>query len=938
LSAVVGAALLLAGPRLLLAENQASTSDDASLEAIVITGSRLVTNGNAAPTPVTVESAEALQDLAPSSIADALNLLPEFQGSTSPQHTGVGNPATAATDNALNLRQLGAVRALVLFDGLRLPPSASTGLVDATLIPQFLVQRVEVVTGGASAAYGSDAVSGVINFVLDKKFDGVRYDVDTGFAQHGGDDSKRFSIAAGTNLFDGRLHLEGSEDFYNNNGIGALSDRPLGAERWAPVGLSPVGAAGTPKNPYISVPETYSTNDGFYGYFVSGPLANQEFNAAGQLVPFQPGTNLGSGICIDCNGSYHAPSTVTLIAKVQTDQSFGRADLELNDRVNLFGEFLYGHSETSLNGSTPVYRAGAASQLYIFPSNAYLPANIDAQLPANGAGLAIQGIGIDVTTNTTTERSVGATLGANGKFGATGNWDVDYSYDRSQQNIVLGQLNNVNFRAALDAVVNPANGQVVCNVTLTNPGLYPGCTPIDIFGAGTVTAAALAYVQGNGLQESVFEQQVVEANIRSDLFALWAGPVSGAAGAAYRYQSFNQTSNSNPSDVPAATGIRGFEGLAYSAGNYAVGAGNESVKEGYVEFLAPLATEVPLAKSLDLNGAARFTDYSTSGSVTTWKIGMTWQPVEDLRVRATQSRDIRAPTLVELYQGAQAAVGIVTDPHTGVTQDVQQTTEGNAGLKPEKANTTTVGLVFKPAWVRGFTTSIDYYNITIDQAIATPYTIAQILQLCEASNGTGSICNLISRPLPFSNTTPANFPTAIYQEPLNVASVKTHGLDYEADYLTAVGAGSWDTRLLANYVLAYTQQQSPTSAVQHLAGTELDLTGGLPQLKATLVSSYSLRQFSIGFDERLIGHADISRINTWLDNNVPARYYTDLNAAYRLPMSGRSTLEFFLHVDNLFDIQPPIIPSAPPGLGFPTQRGLYDVIGRAFTIGVRGRF
>jgi len=906
------------------ASTSASSTTDATLSEVVVTGSRLVTNGGAAPTPVTVVSQAQLNQLSPQSIPAGLQELPQFLGSVTPTTSSIANPTNANTATNLNLRNLGPQRVLTLFDGLRLPPSASNAYVDANLIPQLLVQRVDVVTGGASAAYGSDAVSGVINFVLDKKFEGLQFVAQDGFATGGGDGNRRLGVAAGTDLMsDNRLHVEGSAEYYTNQGIGAESDRPLGAARWAVVGENPHGIAGTPADPYIPVRNTYSTNDAFYGYFENGPLGGTEFNAAGQEVPFQ-GTNLGSGVCVACNGSYHDPGTISLIPKVQTDQYFGRADFNVTDTTAVFAQALYGHSVTSLDGSTAVERGG----LTIFANNPYLPSGDAALIPATGEALAIQGIGLGDVTNDTVSKTWGASVGADGEIAERWKWDVDYSYGRSQQNINLYQLNNVHLQAALDAVTNPATGQIVCGVTLTNPGLYPGCQPLNVFGAGAASAGALAYIRGDGTQQSVFTQQVVEANIRGDLLDIWAGPISGAVGFAYRKDDFSQSSNSDPALPVAGTGIPGFTGLTYVTGNYGVGAGSESVKEEYLETLIPLAKDAPFAQSLNLDAAARFTDYSTSGSVTTWKVGPTWQLNDVVRFRATQSRDIRAPTLVELYQGVQPSAELVTDPVSGKSSDLTENASGNSGLKPEQADTTTIGFVFTPA--HDLTLTLDWYNIRINDAIETPYTLQQIVTLCQAGNA--SLCGEITRP------TPTSFPTAIAVTPLNVASIKTNGLDFESDYRMDAGPGHITTRLLATYVFSFEQQQAAGDVYQQYAGTAADYPGGpLPQFRGLATVAYDLQGFRIGLNERAIGEEEESRINSYLDNHIPAVFYTDADLSYSFPAGGLQ-LEAFAHVDNMFNKQPPLEPANIPGLIYPTPRGVYDIVGTALTFGIRGKF
>jgi outer membrane receptor protein involved in Fe transport len=928
------------------AASLSKTAADANVADIIVTGSRVVTNGSSAPTPVTVVTQSELLQRAPASLPDALNTLPAFTGSGSPAKNSIGNPAVASTANNLNLRDLGAVRVLTLLDGLRLPPEGATGLVDASLVPQMLIQGIDIVTGGASAAYGSDAVSGVVNFRLNKTYQGIGLLAQGGIAQRGDYGSRRFGIVAGHSFLDGRLHIEGSAEYYKNDGIGAVSDRYPGADNCTIVGVNG-GVGGTAANPYKPVCGSATSNIAFGGYFANAQannavvpgVTNTLFVGKNSLVPFS-GTIVGAGVCTQCNTGYHDPATISLIPRVQTDHYFARADFAATDRISFFVQGLYAHSNSFLNGSSSLTRAGSATQFVIFPTNPYLPANVAAAIPASGIGFARQSRDLGTVTGDFNVKTYGISTGFSGSFTNNWKWDLSYSHGRSQQDIVFQQVNNIKLRAALDAVVDPSSGATVCRVSITNPGLYPGCVPINLFGEGNESAAALNYVRGVGTQRSVFTQDVVEGNLRGQLFELWAGPVNAAIGGAYRKQSFLQTSNSDPSLPITTTGIRGFSGLQYITANFAVGGGSVDVKEAYGEIEVPLLKDMSFTKSLDLNGAVRYTDYSTSGPVTTWKAGLSWEPIDGIRFRGTRSRDIRAPTLVELYQGAQPSQQLVADAHTGLNQGYLQITSGNRALRPEKADTTTVGVVVKPAFLRGLTASLDYYSIKIDDAIAQPYTPLQLLQLCEASGGSSPLCSAIVRPFPFSNTTAANFPTSISVQPLNVASIKTRGIDAEVDYVTGLGNGGIALRALATYVIAYTQQQSPINPVQNVLGTN-DLGGGLslPQFKGTVSATYSINNFKIGAIESIIGGLHQSNVTHYVDNDIPAIAYTSLDVSLTVPRShGAGEMELFLNISNLFDKAPPFIPAANPGLVYPTYRALYDIVGRSFTVGARVKF
>jgi outer membrane receptor protein involved in Fe transport len=926
------------------------------LTDIIVTGSRVVTNGNAAPTPVTVITSTDLEALSPLGIADALETLPQFNGSSSPSRNSYTIPVNESTATNLDLRNLGPQRVLTLFDGMRLVPEANTGLVDASLIPQMLVQRVDVVTGGASAAYGSDAVSGVVDFILDKKFTGVSYLAQGGISQQGDDKNGRLGIAAGENFLSGRLHLEGSAEYSHSDGIGAVSDRPLGQNNSAQLGL--LGAKPTPgtaANPFAYLTGVQNLNLAYGGYLypkTGNPNNGTIFGPGGTLIAPVDGTVIGSN-CVNCNFTSHDPNLVTLIPYDSKDQFFARADFEATDHINFFVQGLYADARAGENTDGTISRPSPTTAFSIYGNNAYLnqiSPTLAASIPASGDYLSRMSIDLGGANSLTTNNSTYmVTLGANGDIFERFKWDVDYSYSHSQQSLDLYNLDNVKTRAALDAVVNPATGQIVCNVTLTNPGAYPGCVPLNLFGQGSASAAAIAYIHGDALQQTDFDQNVVEANLRGDLFNVWAGPVTGAVGAAYRTQTYTQTSNSNPATFVAPVGIRGFAGDESVGGNFGVGGGSEKVAEFYGETLVPVLKDVPFAKSLDFNGAYRYTHYSVSGGVSTWKYGLVWQPIDDLRFRAGRSRDIRAPTLIELYQGASYAnAGNFTDPHSGTPISALLTiTEGNRNLKPEISDTTTVGFVVEPTEIPGLSASLDYYNIHIAGAIGSPYSAAQILQVCENSGGTDPTCALITRPDAFSDHSAANNATAVEIAPLNVAVLKVAGIDIEGNYHRPIFGGQFLGRAIFNVPTQYEQVNSPGQApVNYLGNMDLNQSltltqTGIPRYEGTIILGYAKGPVAVTIDEQLI--SSLHRTDQYFladHTNSPAIQYTGLSIAYQFT-DVPSKPSLFLKIDNLFDTNPPFyyqLPAGQPGDAINANRSLYDIVGRTYTLGIRGKF
>jgi outer membrane receptor protein involved in Fe transport len=928
-------------------------SDAPAAADIVVTGSRVITNGNAAPTPLTIATAQDLLQRAPSSIPDALNQLPQFAGSGSPTRNSFNLPGSIQTGNNLNLRNLGPARVLTLFDGFRMVPSASTGLVDSSLIPQMLISRVEIVTGGASAAYGSDAVSGVVNFVLNKQFNGLSYVAQAGASDRGDYDSVRLGVAFGHQF--GRLHIEGSAEYYRNGGIGSVNDRPGGNLNYSDVALGTTGAAGSATNPLTLQPGLQSLNIGFGGYLyrnAAGASSGILFNPGGQTP--QTGTIYSaSALCSNCNTATNDTALISLVPKQQTDQYFLRADYEISDRVQAFVQGYYGHGATSQNTGVTISRTGATA-FSIFAGNPYIPATTLTPNPASLTSpttvpaYLLSRVSRDLGTNSISQdgKTYGGTVGLTGNIGTSFKWDVAYSYGESERTIVANVVNNVRLRAAVDAVVDPATNNIVCRVSLTNPGLYPGCIPINLFGEGSPSAAAVSYVRGQTFQTARYTQSVVEGNVRGDLFELPYGAVSIAVGGSSRRQTYIQTSNSDPAVFVTPVGIRGFSGTDFIGVNFGVGGGKVTVTEGYGEILVPLLKDVPFFRKLDLNGAYRYTDYSTSGGVSAWKVGGIWEPVEGLRLRATRSRDIRAPTLVELFQGSQTVNNAgIADPHVtpATSPNFVQTTSGNSALTPEKADTITVGAVFEPRFLPGFSLSLDYYKIKIRDAISG-LSPQQILALCEASNGTGPSCSAITRPLPFSDRTAANAFTALRVVPLNAAETAIAGFDIEANYRHPIGTGMFNVRALVTIPTEYKSRSAANLPFVDYLGNFDPLPSATQSLTAitnyhaTASIGYVTEHFGIRVDEELISPMKKSIQFTYAgtENNIPAVAYTNVDLTFM--KLGGTNATVFINVANLFDKQPPLISLGVPGSGFPTQRGLYDVVGRAITVGIRGKF
>jgi iron complex outermembrane recepter protein len=901
-----------------------------TVEDIIVTGSRTIKNGDSAPTPVTVVSTAALAATTPSNIPDALNKLPVFSNSSSPQT--LGNGGSNSSGNVLNLRGLGGIRTLILLDGHRVASTNADGTVDVDTLPQMLMKRVDVVTGGTSAVYGSDAITGVVNFILDTKLNGLRLEGQTGIASAGDDQSWKIGVAGGTDLFGGRGHIEASFQHYYSAGIPDKSARPIGAGVYSETGL------GTVASPFILSGNTRTTIASFGGLINSGPLAGMEFSRNGILSSFVNGAATGSGgIQSGGNGAYF--SNNSLAASLQTDQAFSRFDFELSNATHFYTQASWTRARNQSNFAPSLFLFDTIST-----SNAFLSPAIQAAASAGGNSTFLfsrffgnaQGV-----TDQFTVKTINISTGIDGKVGRF-NWDVNYSHSNSQTlGVTLNNLNNGRLAAALDAV--SSNGQIVCRVSVTNPGLYPGCIPLNPFGPTAQSQAALDYVRGTTEYTLTNKMDDVSATINGDLLTLPAGPMTVALSGDFRHIALTNFSSAQPTDTISCTGL-GYNCTPSGTAPWFLNVvanmqAGENIGEGAIEVNAPLLKNVPLIEELNINGAARYSQYSVSGNATTWKVGLDWHVAGGLRVRATRSRDFRAPTLYDLFAPVNASVVGFSDPLTNQSGTVTSESTGNSALKPEVGTTTTAGIVYRPEWARRFSIALDYYKISISNAIQTVGASDQTEALCLASGGVSPLCGLTVRPGAYNDASASNYPTLLLSEALNISNEWTHGVDIETNYGFSLGHGSVDLRGLISYQPELKSQLLPSTPIVNSAGSA-DSTG-VPKWRLNFQGEYRSGPLTIDVAERwrssLVQSGDQQLV--YATPPVNSIGYTDLTLRMKIPTAQRS-MEAFVSVQNLFNAKPPIYASTAlasvPGLFVPSVAG-DDIVGTYITVGVKLR-
>lgn len=904
-------------------------SADTSVADIVVTGSRIsVASGASLPTPTTMVDSTVSRSLGIANVGDALLQLPSMLNSASPGQTTALSPENIGSRIA-NLRGLGAERTLILVDGRRFAPSTATGSVDMTLIPSAIVTRSDIVTGGASAAYGSDAVAGVINLITDTRLEGLRGQVQSGISQRGDNATIQASLAAGTGFAGGRGHIVVAGEYERNEGQGDYYSRDWSARETCQ--LANFADPSQPRNLIID-----NCRTGFLttpGLIDGGPFSDQQFSDDGRsLVPFVPGSYRGffqsGGTGQGENAFFSGP---VMVPSYERYSLYAHSDIELSDVFNPFVSVSFGSTVGENVGAQGRFSRFTGGGLTLSGENPYLPAVVRAAIGPAGTvtvGKAMNDLGNAIGRSETSTLRVVA--GVKGEIAPSWRWDVYYQHGRTDyeqrlsNNIIPARL-----RQAIDAI-QLLDGSIACRDQSN------GCQPYNPLGRSNFTPEAAAFVTGTAVLEKIIKQDVFSANLSGELFDLPGGPFAIAFGAEHRKDSLSTQAD----PISLSNGFYTF--------NSANVAGSVSVTEGYLEANAPLLADLPFAHSLSLNGAVRRTDYSTSGAVTTWKAGGVWEPTDFLRFRVTRSRDIRAPNIAELFSPLVSGQVSVTDPRSGTQVLTPLLTGGNPALQPEIADTTTIGLVVTPLQnsSNSLFFSVDYYDINVDNVISSTGA-TNILQQCEA--GSAADCARVTR-----NGVGAI--SLITDTQANLNRLATRGIDFEVNYRRAISGGSLSFRGLATYVDRLVTYYTATGTSVDLAGqsgnSNFGAGPGVPHFQATSYLTwkgdggtsvtvqnryvgkgrYDVLQVGPdqeGYDLAIAGPPSANNSNN--DNSVSSRFYTNLSISQSIPAFGRGSVELYAVVNNLFDQDPPIA----PGASSATNGILFDQIGRAFIAGVR---
>ena len=938
------------------ASAQAQTPrDESDLEEVTVTGSRISRQDFVAPTPVTSLSAADLESRGITNINVALRELP----STNSVNPLAGQGASGVGLGGVNLRGLGLNRTLVLVNGRRQVPSTDQGIVDTNTIPSVAISQLELVTGGASAAWGSDAVAGVVNLIYDTKFEGLKMEAQVGASGEGDGREMRAAVTSGTTFADDRGHVVAAVEWNKIDDLVVQADRDWGRQNYGIIrNVADTGPTdGRPR--LLIAPDIRLSGATLGGVITSpGPLANIAFGPGGALLPFAPGANTAAPITIGGTNTDSAVNGV-LTAPYDRKSLLLSAEYELSESTSIFAEGQYSTSRSTL----PIAYNWNFGNLPIANDNAFISPALRARMVAANVtsfnlGRLNSEWGYYTANNTRSVLSVA--VGVRGQLGERFNWDAyaqhgEARFDSYQTgNRLLPALNY-----AVDAVISPRTGQPVCRVTLnlaTVPAalqpLAAGCVPLNLFGQGSPSREAVAYVDAVSFFDRQQDQDVLAANISGDAFDLWAGPLSVAAGVERRKETVAQQIDT------------GSQASLLSFSNGRPANGGFDVTDFYAEVALPLLKDLPLARTLGLNAAYRHSDYSSVGGVDTWKAGLTWQPFDSLLLRASLSSDVRAPNAAEIFSPGIATTFVPQDPCRTASQAANPTIRancaaqgipavfdatlgsilaiqiGNPDLDAEEAETRSIGLVFKPGFVSGLEASLDWFQIDLEGAIGV-LPGQTLLESCYRT-GSASACGTISRD-PVTRAI-----SQIDRKFINIGKVELSGVDFQVGYRTDLssgwfGGGGLGVRLLGSYL--YDKKESVDGFTTFQIAGQVDptvqaISAGVPKLKLNLALDYEVGQVGLRPRVRYLGSAKFNNaygaedIN---DNTVKSVMYVDLTVDYKLEAGGKSYTGY-VGINNIGDVDPPPAPGGVPFAPVHSNYSVYDIIGRSVFAGVRVKF
>jgi outer membrane receptor protein involved in Fe transport len=970
-----------------MAQSQAQDEQATQVGEIVVTGSRIARQDYQSTSPIVTVDAQDFQATGSVTIDSLLNDMPQFVPSVS---STSNNPSNGGQAN-LNLRGLGTSRTLVLMNGRRVVPSNATGVVDINILPTALIKNIEVISGGASAAYGSDALAGVANFILNDSFEGVQIDAQYGETDRSDGITESYSLTVGGNFADDRGNMVLS--------IGRSTRAQIynGARDWAAVsgasGTSPLGSTTFDSNNlptqgfinnYFGTPTVCATSSNPTAPCI-GNSGQFGFNNDGSLFSYvltrnfkSPGGITYDGFAQPGVGTYAFNTGALNSLQLPLDRwsAYAGGRYKLNDNAEVYSSLLFTQYTAQQElAATPASGNVPSTGFRIPTTNPFIGSELRTFLNArpnpNGSFLLNKRF-TEVGGRIGNDRYnvYQLTTGVRGDI-ADSEWTYDVYAQYGRVDNTTTQLGNVSRSAVQRLLDAPDGGRSLCE-----GGFNP-------FGESNLSASCINYISRAGQNTTMSEQTVVEASLQGPLFNLPAGEARGAFGVQYRQDDYAFRPDASLAQtntvVPRPDG--GSNGGSEIAGFNASQAlnGNTNSMELFAEVLLPLLTDLPFVQQFDLTLGARYSDYSSIGGVSAYKADFEWQVFDGLRFRGGANRAVRAPSIGELFAptntsfpsiGTPSATGLSGDPcdirssyrngpnaakvralciAQGISANAVDSyqfgnnqatgiTGGNVNLQEETADTWSVGAVYQSRFqhplLSGFSASVDYYNIEITDVIGTVGASAQ-LQGCYNAQGqnpnydpTNSYCQLFIRDSLTGNVTQAR------ELNQNLATLKTSGIDAQFDWrveLADAGLPAWGS-LNANVVVGWldTWERQDTAGGPFInrTGTIDSVFGNtFPEWKMLSSLNWSMGSFGAGVRWRRVGEMTQFGTTTVLE---PLHYF-DLNGSWTL----NDAVVLRAGVNNLTDEDPR---TYAPGVQANTDPSTYDVLGRRYYVGLTARF
>jgi outer membrane receptor protein involved in Fe transport len=927
----------------------------AMVEEVVVTGSRIRRSDLTSPSPVNIIDDKAFAASGAMQVAEALNQLPQLgtaSGARSQNNNSLNNGFGFGSE-LINLRNLGAQRTLVVVNGRRhVGGDPGTSSVDLNAIPSSMVERIDVVTGAASAVYGADAVSGVVNIVLKSKYTGAEVSARYGESSRGDGSEFLLSALVGDRFASDKGHILLGAEYAKTKAILA-SDRPYGfADPGGNVAtfgaLALANGSTTVAGGRFVASNTYFDDAGVFRPFPSNGSANY------QRWPRKYIQNPSSRKLVSVVADYEVLNGGPITATAYSEISYSQSQTTFQYEPTL-ANFTGGNYGTVNEAPFEAPRIPANNPFLLNLPPAVLAAI--GPIPAAGLAFARRFEEFGNRHSIIDRDTLRVVTGVRGELGKKFNYDLYYQYGNvSAQQDDQGTIDKNRVIAALDVNNNGTPTNLADDTCASVYYRNLGCTPVNLFGPGTITPAFIKYATIPGISASDATQQVVSGYVSGDLFTLPAGPVGIVAGAEYRKE--------DVAVMPAQTFV---EGSNFTKKVLGVDAGYD-VKEVFGEINVPVIRDHFLAKSLEIGAAVRYSDYSTVGEQTSWSARGDWSVNSILRFRATYGTAVRAPNLNELYAGRVAAISNVVDPcdtfndatsapivlsatrvancqaalgaaqpSFNQTQFQQQTvgniSQGNPGLDAEAAKTRTIGVVLTPdGALRGLSLTADFYDIDIKKVISR-LTIQNVVNQCYDTPGLPAVfCGQVNRAAGTGQLLSVN------NSFLNASSELLRGVDVTLGYQTELDRflavpGAINAKITWAHLYDHNFQQNAGAGLDRRAGQVGDFEDRLD-----IAAAYQLENLTISWNARMLGEAvaDTSQ-NLGPRADIDAVWYHDaqLNYGFR---DGR--LSWTLGAKNLFDKQPPIItaPARTNENGGATVLGIYDTRGRFFYTSLTARF